>query len=183
MGSTRLEESRKRRARYKLEGRCCSCGKLNDTQSKSVCSSCMVRATEIGQETRTRRKQNGLCEHCDSPQEKGRKSCKKHLEIFRQRHSQRKQKVIDHYGSKCRCCGESRVDFLQVDHVLDDGHIHRKMVKNTIYGFLIKNKFPSGFQLLCANCNQGKKFNDGFCPHHPDVDLRVEMDRGILGAR
>lgn len=38
--------------------------------------------------------------------------------------------------------------------------------KNNMYRWLMKNKYPSGFQVLCWNCNMGKQINGGVCPHH-----------------
>jgi hypothetical protein len=55
-----------------------------------------------------------------------------------------------------------------VDHVENDGYKYRgknKNVHSNIYAWLIRNNFPSGFQLLCANCNLAKHRNKGVCPH------------------
>jgi hypothetical protein len=35
------------------------------------------------------------------------------------------------------------------------------------------NGFPAGFQVLCFNCNQGRRLNHGVCPH-------VEAQYGIV---
>jgi hypothetical protein len=49
----------------------------------------------------------------------------------------------------------------------NDGAEHRKQIgKSTnIYRWLIREKYPTGFQVLCFNCNCGKAFNKGTCPH------------------
>jgi hypothetical protein len=68
--------------------------------------------------------------------------------LLRQRESdyarehRRKQKsmVFIHYGGnppKCACCSE----------------------------LIIKTGFPDGYQVLCMNCNWGKRMNKGICPH------------------
>jgi hypothetical protein len=77
-----------------------------------------------------------------------------------------KAKVFDHYGDFCKCCGETYHEFLTVDHINDDGAEHRRNVTGTtsIYRWLVSNDFPSGFQILCWNCNAAKHFRDG-CPH------------------
>jgi hypothetical protein len=31
--------------------------------------------------------------------------------------------------------------------------------------WIVRHDFPDDFQLLCANCNQGKKRGGGTCPH------------------
>jgi hypothetical protein len=30
---------------------------------------------------------------------------------------------------------------------------------------IIKSGFPNSFQILCYNCNNGKRMNRGVCPH------------------
>jgi hypothetical protein len=74
--------------------------------------------------------------------------------------------VIEHYGGVCRCCGESQREFLCIDHVNNNGYQHRREIKATrIAGWLKRNNYPDGFQVLCANCNLGKRINGGVCPH------------------
>lgn len=83
----------------------------------------------------------------------------------------RKQKVISHYGGQCACCGEKILDFLAIDHIDGGGSQERKRLKmggNGIYLFIIKNDFPSGFRVLCHNCNWGIHVNNGICPHKLD---------------
>lgn len=72
------------------------------------------------------------------------------------------------YGSVCNCCGEATTQFLQLDHVENDGHLDRKEHKtsNKLFAFLRGLGWPKGrYQLLCANCNFGKLMNGGVCPH------------------
>lgn len=71
-------------------------------------------------------------------------------------------------GQKCACCGESQEGFLCVDHVNDDGASHRKQVGHGMkfYLWLKRNGFPTGFQILCVNCNFAKGHFGG-CPHLP----------------
>jgi hypothetical protein len=76
-------------------------------------------------------------------------------------------------GYVCACCGETEPAFLTIDHINNDGAAHRRDVNNgirrgggkKIYSWLIANNFPSGFQILCMNCNWGKARNNGVCPH------------------
>lgn len=82
---------------------------------------------------------------------------------------QNKRKIaLEHYGGippKCKCCGESIIEFLSFDHINGGGSRHRKTKKfGNIYKWLILNNFPDGFQVLCHNCNQAKGFY-GKCPH------------------
>lgn len=80
----------------------------------------------------------------------------------------RRMECLIAYSSKnpfCACCGESTYEFLSIDHINNDGSRHRKeMGSRQIYSWLIKNNFPSGFQILCHNCNMAKGFY-GKCPH------------------
>lgn len=70
--------------------------------------------------------------------------------------------VIDVYGGACRGCGERDLDVLLMDHVQNDGHLHRRQVKaSALYRWLRDNNYPEGFQVLCRNCNIVKARNDG----------------------
>lgn len=70
-----------------------------------------------------------------------------------------KQKIINFYGGKCKICNETNVDILSVDHINGGGTQHRNCLGNggrKIYLFLIKEGFPSGYQILCLNHNCSK---------------------------
>lgn len=91
----------------------------------------------------------------------------------RQRASQRKHRlkikleVLTHYSngpSKCACCGENIFEFLTIDHITGGGSNHRKKIRGSIYEWLKKHGFPEGYQVLCYNCNCGKRQNK-ICPH------------------
>lgn len=90
-------------------------------------------------------------------------------------------------GNVCACCGETEAKFLTLDHIDNKGSEFRKAVYkgnkkgNTAgyhtYYWLARNGFPSGYQVLCMNCNYGKRMNNGVCPHktkcndHPQVGV------------
>lgn len=79
-----------------------------------------------------------------------------------------KMEVLIYYGGnppKCACCGESHVEFLSIDHIKDEGNVHRRKIGRgrLFYHWLIKNNFPKGYQVLCRNCNWAK--SHGGCPH------------------
>jgi hypothetical protein len=57
---------------------------------------------------------------------------------------------------ECAICKEHRLWFLTIDHVKNDGSQHRKELTSNIYKWIVKNKFPGGFQTLCWNCNWEK---------------------------
>ena len=70
----------------------------------------------------------------------------------------RKQKTIEAYGGRCACCGEERLFFLTIDHKNGNGASHRRLVGRgtRFYQWLVKNRFPKGFQVMCYCCNSAK---------------------------
>lgn len=78
-----------------------------------------------------------------------------------------KDQVIAGYGGICTCCGESNPAFLSVDHVNGGGRKHRASLGGgtNLYMDIIKREFPDDMRLLCYNCNLGRAYNDGVCPH------------------
>lgn len=95
------------------------------------------------------------------------------LALERERQRLLKEGAYRAYGGyRCVCCGETESKFLCIDHVNDDGQEHRKTVDaSRLYYWLKVNDYPAGFQILCFNCNQGKRLNGGICPHGPDLRL------------
>lgn len=84
--------------------------------------------------------------------------------------------VFEAYGGKCLCCGETTLLFLTIDHIDGDGNRHRKKVLGShlkagthFYRWLRQNDYPSGFRILCFNCNMGRHRNGGVCPHERTV--------------
>lgn len=95
----------------------------------------------------------------------------KQAAYMRERHQKNRAEVLDAYGGKCACCGESEPAFLCMDHIDGGGNAHRKEQTGnrrgsatTIYYWLKRNGYPEGFQILCANCNMAKERPQG-CPH------------------
>ena len=78
-----------------------------------------------------------------------------------------KHAAISYYGGKCACCKLDDFPFLTIDHINNDGAVHRKankIIGRLIYNWLKKNNYPAGFQVLCFNCNSAKSIF-GVCPH------------------
>lgn len=77
--------------------------------------------------------------------------------------------VLIHYSGdppKCQCCGENKLEFLSIDHIDGDGHLHRKEDPSSgkLDRWLKRNNFPEGFRILCMNCNWARGIY-GYCPH------------------
>jgi hypothetical protein len=85
-----------------------------------------------------------------------------------------KQAVIDAYGGKCVCCGESDPILLVLDHPNGNGQVDRALngKGKALYARLKRLGFPKeGYRLLCHNCNMSIGFF-GYCPHtHNIVDV------------
>ena len=92
----------------------------------------------------------------------------------RERRAALRLSVLIHYCGgvpRCQCpgCRTTFVGFLQIDHVKGDGAKHltasgkARMLGYKLYHWLIKNKYPEGFQILCANCNSAKS-QSAACP-------------------
>lgn len=78
------------------------------------------------------------------------------------------REILDNYGYKCACCGETEPMFLTVDHRFGTGNKHRREVRRTSnewYKAVIEEGFPDCYQILCFNCNLGRERNKGVCPH------------------
>lgn len=76
----------------------------------------------------------------------------------------RRLQLLSKLGKQCVNCGENKVEFLQIDHVNNDGGQERK--ENGVRGMTTKiiNEYLNGkldikrIQILCANCNYEKQY-------------------------
>ena len=92
----------------------------------------------------------------------------------RQKRKYREQRyeVLAHYSNgtvECACCGENIIEFLAIDHLNGGGGKHIKALiqtkqSPTMFRWLRKQGYPTGYQILCHNCNMAKGFY-GQCPH------------------
>lgn len=83
-----------------------------------------------------------------------------------------KEKVLQMYGTSCKCCGESLKEFLTIDHIHSGGRKQLKTFKNSVNKLrliMLKNYNPKEYQILCMNCNfsNGKY---GYCPHNKRLE-------------
>lgn len=96
----------------------------------------------------------------------------------RRERAQLKLQAIEAYGSKCACCGEEHPYFLTLDHINNDGAVHReKYNEQQIYREARREGWPKDrFQLLCMNCNFAKgHFQE--CPHKLGITKEMAFDK------
>ncbi len=147
--------------RTKQERKCFHCRESLVKDDKRLCVKCKAKA-------RVRYHANG----------------DRNRAVGRKRRQALKLEVFDAYGgSECACCGEAHREFLTIDHVDEDGAAHRRSIPKKyggkagshFYRWLRDNGYPSGFQVLCFNCNFAKG-HFGECPHE------VEKRRASLSV-
>ena len=72
-------------------------------------------------------------------------------------------------GDKCKCCGESEIHKLTIDHINNDGSSRRAKGEKTSIGLLVSIDTgildKNDFQILCWNCNYSKHIGKGKCVH------------------
>jgi hypothetical protein len=121
----------------------------------------------------------GLCYRCGNPKADDKKRCDDCIKQSFQYHIKLKDEAYLQYGGyECNCCKETIKDFLTLDHIHNDGAKHRREISTSRYGkyhtsgghgkslylWLKRNGYPNVVQVLCMNCNWGKRVN-GICPH------------------
>ena len=76
--------------------------------------------------------------------------------------------MLQAYGGKCACCGETELVFLTLDHVEGGGRKHQRELggsSDDTARYLKSLGWPrDGYQILCFNCNYAK-YRLGVCPH------------------
>jgi len=86
-----------------------------------------------------------------------------------------KKAVIEFFGGKCVCCGETQIPFLTISHKNNDAQEHRKIIgkARSFYSSLFINNFKCDFEIVieCWNCNCSKLTNNGICPHKCNQSL------------
>lgn len=101
-----------------------------------------------------------------------------------------KTAVFRAYGGSCACCGEAEFEFLTLEHINGDGHLHKKSLKGVsfeegqswwgngatalhlkVYLDLKRKGFPrEGYCLLCWNCHMATRYGKP-CPHRGVFDV------------
>ena len=151
--------------RRKDAGLCWNCGRRAPAPKRSWCTNCRAAKDR----KRRQRERAGFCNQClVHPVHGELKTCNGcRATQKRARDKLRDQAFAAYGGYVCVCCGETQPLFLSLDHVDGGGAGHRKLLGggNVVFADLRRKGFPSGFQVLCRNCNGGKYANGGVCPH------------------
>jgi len=158
-----------------------------------VCRKCGVMLTDENWYASFKKINSRICKKCDNKRSKTwcqnnrdrrswtnkmwyQKNRDKYNQSQREEYHQLINEVIDGYGGKCKCCGETRKEYLTIDHKNGNGRKHRKEIGVTGSGFyrwLKENNYPEGFQILCFNCNCGKG-SYSVCPHNEIFEKEFE---------
>jgi hypothetical protein len=164
--------SKKTQENYRLKNLCIFCGKNPPRTNRLACESCGVKQSVNAKNKRQKQLLQKICRDCGSPNLITKSHCEqcrdKHNQTTSLRYSVIKNEVFNAYGGYvCVCCGELEKAFLSIDHINNDGAEHRKNMSSgsNTYRWLRDNNFPNGFQVLCMNCQWGKKNCNGVCPH------------------
>lgn len=179
--------SKEKREKLKREGICVNCGSRPSREGRVTCQTCFDKnkvyypqGVTAARKQRKVRREEGWCTHCGQVRpEAGKVQCavcrraltdKARLGDWRRK---LKKLVMDEYGGKCVCCGETEILMLTLDHVNNNGNVHRLELNkgkkggagHKIYVWARDNNYPDSLQVLCWNCNVGKQLNGGVCPH------------------
>lgn len=76
-----------------------------------------------------------------------------------------KTEVCRRYGPngelRCSRCDCSELAALTIDHIFGNGGKHRKEIRESLYYWLRREGYPSGYQTLCFNHQRIKQFENG----------------------
>ncbi len=156
--------------------KCIKCGIAPSRPNRRMCENCKDKIVTSNYKSAVRRDKLGICRTCKKAKTiKGITQCKKCARIRRSKCREwvinLHKDVFNAYGGPvCKCCGETCMWFLTIDHINGNGGKHRSEIYKCgeygagIYRWLKKNRFPYGFQVLCMNCNWARRI-DGNCPH------------------
>lgn len=96
---------------------------------------------------------------------------------------ERKLQMLEALGYQCACCGERNPLLLTLDHVKNNGNIHRQIYQcHQIYWVAKKQGWAKDeWQVLCMGCNWGKRLF-GVCPHKlgKSPEQQLEEMRKVL---
>ena len=164
-----------------------------------TCSCCSVErpVTEFWRDARQRDGRKAICAPCGSDKNKAAyrrdaaervqrtkdwrlKNMPRHRLNTAAHRRRLKHSVMQGYGGKCTCCGETEIAFLTIEHLNGGGRKHFKEAGSSqgVYRDVIARGFPPEFTVLCMNCNHAKR-NGHVCPHEQARALLAKLDGDI----
>ena len=186
-------EERKRRAeaalrKYherRLAGICVACGLKPPVAKVLRCADCR----KVRKATSNKQKVNrpeGYCRQCLTREAvAGITSCS----ICRERCSKKsaaqrrivRLEVIERYGGRCVCCGNSNPKYLELDHKNDDGNVEREALPSSIRGaryfkMVLSQPKREDLQILCANCHGAKRYGGCTASDHDEHWTRKPIE-------
>lgn len=155
------ERAKQRREKLKADGLCIDCGK-NQVNLGVRCESCCKAQRERNQKWGEKNR--------DILRAKNKEWYQENKVKFRQYGKEYRFRlrslVVEQLGGKCECCGETQLEWLQIDHQNNDGKKHRQEVgrgKDMMLDIL-RNPGKYKVRVLCANCHNAVTCY-GYCPH------------------
>jgi hypothetical protein len=149
-----------------------------DSEQIPVCKECGIELTDENWYVSYKEINKRICKKCDyeyikvwrqNNRDKYNQISKKWRQNNRDKVNQQKREwyhqlrdeVIDAYGGKCKCCDETRKEYLSIDHIDGNGNKQKREIgvrtPQEFYCWLKENNYPEEFQVLCFNCNCGKR--------------------------
>lgn len=179
-------------------GECEGCGgsKTINTRYNRDCSVCVKRVQEYGKNRRKLKHDRGECQVCPMPVGRNQKFCPPHAaernaRVIAANRAVKVECFTAYGGCSCACCGETRLEFLTLDHSNNDGADHRREMFGKsagkggapMYRKLRNAGFPDlGLRVLCFNCNVSRGFI-GQCPHERERRQPVPFSQfGVLSC-
>ena len=169
-------QSKRSYERRYATGLCKSCGKVPPLSKRKMCVDCAGKAARrlsLRRELQRLTKPIGQCRRCNNVAMVGKSLC---IICVNRRQDYRirlKNDAFNAYGGikySCEHCPEKtgNIEFLTIDHINGGGNDHRRQIGRggvSIYRWLKNNQYPSGYRVLCYNCNAARYHNGGICPH------------------
>jgi len=101
----------------------------------------------------------------------------------------RRLETLNAYGHKCVCCGETRYQFLAIDHTNGGGREQLRqdgIQRSDLTRWLRDNDYPQNdFRCLCHSCNTSLGMY-GYCPHggvEPTATVLYLPIKGTIAAK
>ena len=151
---------------------------MRKEKEKPKCSKCNIELTDENWYLSHKKEHRYICRKCYRI--KHNLQCQGYRQRHRKEINQKHRELLEglrdnlfsQYGQECACCGETRREYLTIDHKNGGGRKHRRELElnnpEKYYKWLIEHYDPSEFQILCFNCNCGKG-NYSVCPHDKDA--------------